>query len=98
MPYRILPYTKKRARELGVTVKPSKKPKVFKIDVIQKNGSIVRCGSPEYADYPTYLNLEKKGFVPRGYASTRRRLYKNRHQNDRHLRGSRGWYADKLLW
>lgn len=93
MPYHIFPYTKRRARELGVVVKPSKNPK-FKIDI---NG-IISCGAPKYADYPTYMDMEKKGLVPKGYATKRRRLYKRRHERDRHKRGSRGWYADQLLW
>lgn len=34
--YDILPYTHKKANELGVIVKPSKNPK-YKIDVYDKN-------------------------------------------------------------
>jgi hypothetical protein len=107
MPYKILPYTKRRAKQLGVTVTPSTKPKKYKIDVKPKThtpsstttkSSIIRCGAPQYADYPTYMNLEKKGLVPKGYAKTRRRLYKQRHEKDRHVKGTRGWYADQLLW
>jgi hypothetical protein len=97
MTYKIFPYTKRRAHVLGVTVTPSTKPKTFKIDVKTKT-SLIRCGSPKYADYPTYMDLEKKGLVPKGYAKTRRRLYKQRHEKDRHKRKSRGWYADQLLW
>jgi len=51
-----------------------------------------------YNDYPTFMELEKKGKFPTGTAEKRRRAYKNRHQKDRTIRGSNGWYADKLLW
>ena len=44
-------------------------------------------------DFPTYIN--KRGLK---YAKTRRRLYKIRDEKDRHQKGSRGYYADKLLW
>jgi hypothetical protein len=49
-------------------------------------------------DYPTYLEKEKKGYFPKGYAKERRRLYKQRHEKDRNKTGSNGWYADKILW
>ena len=44
-------------------------------------------------DFPTYIN--KKGI---DYAKTRRRLYKIRHNNNRHIKWSNGWLSDKLLW
>jgi len=50
-------------------------------------------GAVGYSDYPHYL-IEKG----KEYADTRRRLYKIRHEKDRKVRGSDGWYADKLLW
>jgi hypothetical protein len=31
-------------------------------------------------------------------ADERRRLYKIRHKKDRSVKGSAGYYADKLLW
>jgi hypothetical protein len=46
-----------------------------------------------YNDYPTFIR--KKGIE---YADVRRRLYKMRHEKDRHERGTAGYYADKLLW
>jgi hypothetical protein len=49
-------------------------------------------------DYPTYLEKEKKGKYPKGYAKERRKLYKQRHEEDRHKKGTNGWYADKILW
>ena len=44
-------------------------------------------------DYPTYKI--KRGL---NYANSRRRLYKKRHEKDRHIKWSNGWLADKLLW
>ena len=92
MAYRIKEYTKKQARKLGVQVKPSK-VKGKKIDVFKKGNKVASVGAIGYNDYPTYI--QKKG---KKYADERRRLYKIRHNKDRKVRGSAGYYADKLLW
>ena len=92
MPYKIKPYTKAQARKLGVQVKPSK-VKGKKIDVFKNGKKIVSVGAIGYNDYPTYI--QKKG---KKYADERRRLYKIGHNKDRKIRGSAGYYADKLLW
>jgi hypothetical protein len=34
----------------------------------------------------------------KAFADRRRKAYKQRHEKDRHVRGSAGFYADKLLW
>jgi hypothetical protein len=97
MRYKITDYTKIRARLLGVIVKPSVNPDK-KLDVFDKYGNyITSVGATGYYDYPTYLELEKKGKVPTGYADTRRKAYKSRHI-DRKIVGSRSWFADQLLW
>ncbi len=90
--YTIRAYTRQRAKQLGVTVKLSDNPK-FKLDVFKNGKRISRCGACGYNDFPTFI--AKKGMK---YAKTRRRLYKMRHEKDRHIKGSRGYYADKLLW
>ena len=91
--YHILPYTKEQADKLNVTIKPSKN-KNKKIDVYTKtNNFIVSVGATGYKDYPTFIQQNGKQF-----ADKRRELYKKRHQKDRTVRNSRGWYADKLLW
>ncbi len=91
--YDILPYTYKKAKELGVKIFPSDNPK-YKLEVYDWNGNFITyCGSPSYSDYPHYI--EEKG---KEYADERRRLYKIRHQKDRTKLGSRGYYADSLLW
>ena len=93
MPYRITSYTKQQAKKLGVIVKPSK-TKGKKIDVFNKDGKkLASVGALGYNDYPTFIR--KKG---KDYADSRRRMYKMRHEKDRHERGTPGYYADKLLW
>ena len=100
MSYNITAYTYKQAKRLGVTVKPStdktKKIDVFKLVGKGKNKTmkkIASVGAAGMNDFPTFI--QKKGLT---FAKTRRRLYKMRHERDRHIKGSRGYYADKLLW
>jgi hypothetical protein len=90
--YIITPYTLKKAQKFSVTVKPSTN-KTKKIDVYKHGKKVASVGARGMNDYPTYI--QKKGLT---YAKTRRRLYRIRHNKDRHIKGSRGWYADKLLW
>jgi hypothetical protein len=95
--YKISDYTKKRAKALGVEVKPSR-TKGKKIDVFKNGTKVASVGALGYADYPTYMRLERQGKVESGTAVIRRRSYKARHQKDRVVRGSAGYYADQLLW
>ena len=97
MAYNIKTYTKNQAKKIGVTVKPSK-VKGKKIDVFKKGEKVASVGAIGYKDYPTYMALERKGKVPKGTAKERRKLYKIRHKNDRSVKNSNGYYADKLLW
>lgn len=95
--YSIKRYTYNKAKKLGVTVKPSTN-KTKKIDVFRKGTDgnkkkIASVGANGMNDYPTYI--QKRGLA---YAKTRRRLYRMRHERDRHIRGTPGYYADKLLW
>ena len=91
--YIIKPYTKSQAKLLNVIVKPSTR-KNKKIDVYTKdNQYICSIGSLGYLDYPNYL--EKYGDYIANY---QRELYKKRHHKDRLIEGSKGWYADNLLW
>lgn len=93
MSYRITNYTLEQAKKHNVIVKPSK-VKGKKIDVFNKKGEkLVSVGALGYGDYPTFI--KKYGLE---YANKRRKAYKFRHENDRHERGTPGWYADKLLW
>jgi hypothetical protein len=90
--YAITAYTYKKARQLGVVVKPSTN-QTKKIDVYKKGKKIASVGALGMNDFPTYI--KKNGL---NYAKTRRRLYKMRHEKDRHTKWTRGWLADKLLW
>ena len=92
MTYHITSYTREKAKLLGVTVKPSSNP-FKKIDVYKNCIIVASVGAIGYSDYPTYLRT--KGET---YAYERRRLYRIRHQTDRNVVGSNGYYADKLLW
>ena len=92
MIYKITNYTRRRAREIGVTVKPSTN-KTKKIDVYKKGAKIAAVGANGMNDYPTYTKL--RGLK---YAKTRRRLYKMRHEKDRTKKWTNGWLADQLLW
>ena len=90
--YEITNYTKQKAKELNVKIKPSSNPKK-KIDVYKDNKKVASVGAIGYDDYPTYLI--KKG---KSYADERRKLYKLRHSKDKDKIGTNGYYADKLLW
>ena len=90
--YNITAYTYKKAKKLGLTVKKSTN-RMKKIDVFKNGEKIASVGANGMNDYPTYIN--KRGIK---YANTRRRLYKIRHETDRHKKWTNGWLADKLLW
>jgi hypothetical protein len=92
MRYSITNYTRKQAKRIGVIVKPSTNPEK-KIDVFRKSRKIASVGANGMNDFPTYI--KKRGLT---FAKTRRRLYKMRHEKDRHIKWSNGWLADKLLW
>jgi hypothetical protein len=97
MAYKILPYSFRKAKELGVVIKPSSNI-LKKIDVFKNGKKVASVGARGMNDYPTYLAKEKKGYFDKGYADKRRKLYKERHEKDRRVFGSAGYYADKLLW
>jgi len=92
MSYVIRDYTKRRASNLGVTVRPSKLS-TKKIDVLRDNEVIASVGAKGMGDYPTYLATHGKEF-----AEERRRLYKKRHERHRTIKNTPSWWADQLLW
>jgi len=92
MSYQITRYTYNQAKKLGVTVKPSTN-NTKKIDVFKRSKKLASVGAKGMNDFPTYM--KNRGLK---YAKTRRKLYKIRHERDRHTRGTPGYYADKLLW
>jgi hypothetical protein len=87
--YKITEYSYKKAKELGVEIKPSTH-KGKKIDVSKNGKFICAIGEINYFDYPTFI--QKYGLE---YANNKRRLYKLRHKNDN---GLAGYYANKILW
>ena len=97
MAYKISTYTINQAKRLGVNVRPSR-TKGKKIDVIKDGRKIASVGALGYADYPTYMAMERNGIIPKGTAAIRRKAYKSRHSKDRKVKGSKGFYADQLLW
>ena len=90
--YFITTYTRQQAKKLGVSVKQSRN-KDKKIDVIKNKVVIASVGAIGYSDYPTYMRTH--GLE---YANKRRKLYKIRHNDDRKIANSNGFYADRLLW
>ena len=90
--YKIKSRQFKNAKKLGVTIKPSKS-KAKKIDVFKNGKQIASIGGRGYKDYATYIS--ERGLE---YANKRRKLYKQRHEKDRKVKGSNGFYADKILW
>jgi hypothetical protein len=90
--YHITEYTYKQAKKLGVEVKHSK-TKGKKLDVFKDGKKVASIGAKGMNDYPTYIRKFGKEF-----ADVRRRLYKIRHKKDRNVKGTAGYYADKLLW
>lgn len=92
--YQILQYTKDRARDLGVVVLPSKVG-VHKLDIFDPKMKLYigSVGDVRYSDYPHYIESHGKQ-----YADQRRRLYKIRHEANRHKIGTPSFWADKLLW
>ena len=92
MPYKITQYSQKRAKKLNVTIKRSTNPKK-KLDVFKHGTKIATIGATGYGDYPTFIKRE--GIQS---AKTHRKHYKRRHEKDRHVRGSNGFYADQILW
>jgi hypothetical protein len=92
MAYHITDYTLRQAKKYGVTVKPSR-VSGKKIDVFKDDKKIASVGALGYNDYPTFIAKYGKDF-----ADKRRRAYKIRHEKDRHVKNSAGYWADKLLW
>jgi hypothetical protein len=90
--YKIRNYTRRQAKKIGVTVRLSTN-KTKKIDVYKDARKIASVGANGMNDYPTYI--QTKGIK---FAKTRRKLYRLRHNKDRHIKWSNGWLADKLLW
>lgn len=90
--YKIKAYSRRQAKKLNVSIKPSTL-KGKKIAVFKNDKKITDIGAIGYGDYPTFLSEKGKEF-----ANKRRKAYKARHQKNRTKVGTRGYYADKILW
>jgi hypothetical protein len=83
---------KNNAKKLGVTIRSSSNPSK-KLDVFKDGKKIASIGAKGYNDYDMWI--KKEGL---DYANERRKLYKIRHQKNRNVKGTNGFYADKILW
>jgi hypothetical protein len=90
--YEITQYSKDQAKKLNVVIKPSSR-KNKKIDVYKDGEYVVSIGDKRYKDYPTFRKEDGDEI-----ANKRRLAYKKRHEKDRHITGTAGYYADKILW
>jgi len=86
--YVITDYTKKKAKAIGVEVRPSTR-KGKKIDVYQHGVKIASIGDLRYKDYPTFLQEDGK-------------VVAEQHKKQYHLRHTRDsvgeFLAKWLLW
>ncbi len=93
------PYTNKtllakanrKAKKIGVKVKPSTS-KGKKLDVFKDGKKVASIGDSRYKDFLLYSMEDKKK------AKERRKLYKIRHEKHRKKKGTKSYYADKILW
>ena len=92
MSYTITNYTRRQAKRLGVTVKPSTR-KGKKIDVFKDGKKVASVGALGMGDFPTFK--KQKGLE---FAKKRQKAYKSRHQKTRTKVGTPSYYADQLLW
>jgi hypothetical protein len=92
MTYQITQRQKNNARKLGVTLRSSSNNSK-KLDVYKNGRKVASIGAKGYNDYDLWL--KKKG---KEFADQRRKLYKARHENNRNIKNSNGFYADKILW
>ena len=90
MGYTITNYSKQKAKEYDVIIKPSKK-KNKKIDIYKDDKLIASIGHKGYKDYGVFLEEDGKEF-----ADKRRKLYKQRHRKD--LNSGNGLWSNRILW
>ena len=90
--YKIKLRSYKKAKQLGLIIRPSLK-KNKKIDVFDKNNNfITSIGATGYKDYPSYLLTDPK------LAEQKKINYKKRHEKYRNKIGTPSYYADQILW
>lgn len=97
MPYPITAEIKKRAKAVGVEVKPSS-VKGKKLDAYKDGVKQASFGAVGYKDYHLYKKEQGEQV-----ANQKRKQYKSRHEKDRHIKYrngklTAGYLADKILW
>jgi len=91
--YKITRFQRYLANRLNVDIKPSTK-RCYKIDIFDKEGNyLTSVGDKRYNDWFTFV--ETVGY---DYAERRKELYLKRHKKDIAVVGSRGFFAQQLLW
>ena len=85
MPQTDLGKARRKAKAIGVTVKPSAR-KHKKLDVYKDGQKVASIGDIRYEDFNTHND------------PMRRANYKARHSQYRHRKGTASYYADKILW
>ena len=91
MSYKIKNRQLSNAKKLGVQIKTSNL-KTKKLDVFKNGKKISSIGAKGYTDYSTMLLKDK------AQADKKKKAYKARHEKNRKVLGSTGYYADKILW
>lgn len=96
MSYNIKPLQRKKASNLGLTIKPSTNKKK-KLDVFNKKGEKVgSIGAIGYMDYASYIQKDGKK-----EADKKRKNYLKRHSKEPKMKNGKrtnSYYADKILW
>ena len=90
--YEITKYSFDKAKQLGVTIKPSKN-KNKKLDVFKNGDKVASIGASGMGDYPTYIKTRGQEF-----ADERRRLFKARFKKTSNVKDSAAYFADRILW
>ena len=85
MPQTNLRKARENAKKLNVTIQVSK-VKNKKLDVFKNNVKVASIGDIRYSDYLLHND------------NVRKQNYKSRHERNRHIKDSAGYYADKILW
>ena len=85
MPQTDLEKARRKAKAIGVTIKPSTR-KYKKLDVYKDGQKVASIGDKRYEDFNTHNDPK------------RRANYKARHEPYRHRRDTPSYYADKILW
>lgn len=93
--YKIKPLQREKAKNLGLTIKPSTN-KRKKVDVFKGKDKVGSIGATGYMDFSSYLKRDGQEV-----ADKKRKAYLARHAKEPKMKkGKRtnSYYADKILW